>query len=66
MVLALGEHRRRTSGVERADDVVQNEVVSPLVARERAIDSLDGKVGLAGQIELRLHDDQPACEGRGG
>ena len=62
MILSLGEHQRRTSGVERADDVVQYEVVSAFVTRQRAIDALDGKVGLARQLEFRFSDDQPACE----
>ena len=32
MVHSLGEHQRGTPGVERADDVVQNQVVSPSAA----------------------------------
>ena len=56
MVLSLGEHKRGTPGVERADDVVQNQVVSPCVARERTVDALDGKVGLTRQLEFRLPD----------
>ena len=35
MVLSLGEHEGRTPGVERANDVVQDQVVSPFVASER-------------------------------
>jgi hypothetical protein len=63
VILAFRQHDRRTTLLQRADDVVEDCVVSLSVRGEQLIDPLDRIVG-AGlrQIELGLSHDEPVLE----
>ena len=45
MLLSLRDQQWRTSGIERGQDIVENQIIAPFIPRQLGIDLLDGHLG---------------------
>ena len=54
MLSSLSEHYRRTTGLDRGDHVLDDEVVPARVGRQSSVQLLDTQTRLAGDRTVRL------------